>query len=66
MRWKSFRERLSSTRWIKMTEAQIKKRNKFLQKKDRMKMKKEIERMEAALGPIPLRPWYDYLPAPLR
>lgn len=49
-----------------MTEAQIRKRNKFLQKKDRMKMKKKVERMVAALGPIPLRPWYDYLPDALR
>lgn len=49
-----------------MTEAQIRKRNKFLKAKDKAKAKKKIDRMEAALGPITLLPWYTFLPEDLK
>lgn len=49
-----------------MTEAQIRKRNKFLKAKDKMKNKKKIDRMVARSGPIQLLPWYTFLPEDLR
>lgn len=49
-----------------MTEAQIKRRNKFLKAKDKMKNQKKVDRMVAQLGPVPLIPWYKFLPEDLR